>query len=231
MDPENTQTIQPAIPVQPVNPPVPPVPTTSRSKLPIILGVIILVLVSVGILLAKTGGISKLTAKPTPTPVPTQIPTPTPTPDLTADWKTYINNKYSFQLKYPPTLYSCNLNNEDKVFILDSSKEICPGENGIMPPNDAFYSIHIDINTGTKSQADFITSWQKANFKATPETNLNLPLNSTSFTLEKIQAAPGPNKMIIILTPLKDSYMTIQVNDLSLTQIAYQILSTFKFTN
>lgn len=32
-----------------------------------------------------------------------QSPTPSPTTDNTANWKTYINNKYGFQLLYPPS--------------------------------------------------------------------------------------------------------------------------------
>lgn len=36
----------------------------------------------------------------TPTPVATIIPTPTPTIDI-SDWKTYKNDKYGFEFKYP----------------------------------------------------------------------------------------------------------------------------------
>lgn len=126
MDPDNTQPAQPVIPVRPepippapvpvesvpIQTPVPPVQpatvqstppasTPSKSKLPLILGLIILLVVSAGILLAKSGGIPRLVAKPTPTPVPTQIPTPTPTVDPTSDWKTYTNTKYNYSIKYP----------------------------------------------------------------------------------------------------------------------------------
>ncbi len=35
----------------------------------------------------------------------TPVPTPTPTPEnQTADWKTYTNAKYGFEMKYPPNL-------------------------------------------------------------------------------------------------------------------------------
>lgn len=148
--------------------------------------------------------------------------------DETANWKLYINNKYGFQLKYPSQWYSCNLNKEDNLFLLDQQNKICD-ENGVMPPGDRSYPIHVYVETGIKNKAEFISSWQKNNFKATPQSNLNLPLNSTSYSLEKIQAAPGPDGMVMILTPLKGNTIIIQVNDLSLTNDAYQILSTFRF--
>jgi len=44
---------------------------------------------------------------PTPIPIATIVATPTstmatPTPDPTADWKTYTNTKYGYEIKYPP---------------------------------------------------------------------------------------------------------------------------------
>lgn len=42
-----------------------------------------------------------------PTPIITQPPSdPIPTPDLTANWKTYTNTKYGYQLKVPGDFYN-----------------------------------------------------------------------------------------------------------------------------
>ena len=41
---------------------------------------------------------------PTPTKTNTPVsPTPTPTPNLRANWKTYTNSQYGFEVKYPDT--------------------------------------------------------------------------------------------------------------------------------
>ncbi len=40
--------------------------------------------------------------------VPTQIASATPTPDPTADWKTYTNEKYGFEFKYPESINTKN---------------------------------------------------------------------------------------------------------------------------
>lgn len=77
----------------------------SSSKIPVILGFVVLV---IGI--AVAGGYYFMTnrAAPVPTPEPTPVvtlpPLPTATPDSTLTWKTYTNENYKFTFKYPETL-------------------------------------------------------------------------------------------------------------------------------
>lgn len=100
---------------QPISPPAavspqPPVFPRKSNKIPLILGLIILVI------LVGLGGIwlGRYVMNPQVIPEPTSIPLPTieisptliPTvpPDLTVSWKTYTNNFANFSLKYPDTL-------------------------------------------------------------------------------------------------------------------------------
>jgi hypothetical protein len=90
---------QPPLPQQPIN----SIPHP-KSKFKIILLIIFLLLiVGGGVYLLGTNKIiliSKYFQKPTPTSVPKS---PTPTPDPTANWKTYSNKEYGFEIKYPNT--------------------------------------------------------------------------------------------------------------------------------
>jgi len=72
---------------------------SSQSGFSAIILVVIIVLVVVGGLVAwKQGWISKSL-------VATRTPTPAPTSGETANWKTYANNDYGFEFKYPQTFF------------------------------------------------------------------------------------------------------------------------------
>lgn len=71
-----------------------------KGLAPIIIILIVVAILAGGILAWQCGWISK-TPTPTPTSTPTPTPTPTSTPDETADWKTYTNEEYGFEVKYP----------------------------------------------------------------------------------------------------------------------------------
>ncbi len=74
--------------------------TTQKGSATVIL-LVVLVIVLAGVLvyfafLKKPGEVA---VSLTPTPTPTK--TATPTPDETANWKTYTNTRYGFEVKYP----------------------------------------------------------------------------------------------------------------------------------
>lgn len=112
MDNETTPSLEIMSESLPAQNPVPP----SRSKLPVILLVIILLFLfgSGGILLGKYLYAPQITAIPTLAPQPTVIPTRTP--DVTGNWKTYTDTKHNFSLKYP----------ENQFNLADPPKTVCP---------------------------------------------------------------------------------------------------------
>jgi len=80
-----------------------------KPKLPLISGGFLLLVIvgAAGFLLGKSLSQSKTPSlplisqvSPSPTPTP-ENPISTPTPDPTANWKTYVNNKYNYSIKYP----------------------------------------------------------------------------------------------------------------------------------
>ena len=81
---------------------------TPRFSPPLIATFVLLVFIGAvaGFLLGKSLSQPKTSPPPisqfSPSPSPENpIPTPTPTIDPTANWKTYVNNKYNYSIKYP----------------------------------------------------------------------------------------------------------------------------------
>jgi hypothetical protein len=64
----------------------------------ILVVIIVLAVVGGGLVAWKQGWIPKF-------PVATETPTSTPTSGETANWKTYANNDYGFEFKYPQTFF------------------------------------------------------------------------------------------------------------------------------
>jgi len=95
----------------------------------------------------KTFPPSIFQVSPSPSPE-NPIPTPSPTIDPIAHWKTYINNKYNYSIKYPPE-YSFIESSTDYV-------RFFPVINNInTPQSETYLSIQLDENSQQIQQATY----------------------------------------------------------------------------
>jgi hypothetical protein len=190
--------------------PLPP-QSASIKKAPIIPLLIIIVVLLVfasafgGYLVTK----QILTSSVTPTPTST----PSPIQDATADWKTYTNSA-GYSIKYPPTFSTEVITAGGQAEADISSRNLFVYQSGSSNPYEERYinlettQLEPSYNQGTISQ-----------------TTLN------GYPAKKIILSGTPFD-IYSLTSSQGKFIEIYVSNYSVRkELAYQILSTFKFNN
>ncbi len=223
---------QPQVPVNPV--PVAPSPVLSTQPpspkiFPLNLILIILIIVvifSTVIMSAVKNQANKQTPKPSPqTSIKPSSPlTPTPTTDPTANWKTYKDEKYKFQFRYPPTVY------------LKQSPKF--GDQIFLTEND------IDINEVNEGPFALVTVaiWNKNEFQKAGYPQQDKYLKSENIIIDGVNAVKVsgiiPENQYLAGTYHQEVSFSISdkiiqfvfyedpVNNIKLLD---QILSTFKF--
>ena len=117
----------------------------------VLIGVIV-VLLAIGGYFAFRKNSAPVVEQPTPNPAPivTQTNTPVTTPataDETANWKTYTNSQYGFELKYPSTWLSKVLNGNTFFNLPDDKVE--NGKGGVES------SIHDDVSVSVDNSKKY----------------------------------------------------------------------------
>lgn len=199
----------------------------------------ILILVGILVIIGIAGGAYYLGKSQNSQPksqsqVVSQTPTPSPNANLvpnasaeTANWKTYINDTYAFQIKYPEKF---NLNeNIRKENFYDNLVSISYQNTKIISIR-AIYDI--DIYENTKTQDVAIREVVDSGFKYNITTALISGYNSTITILEKSQPLDNLSlkfhTIATIAHPKKNLFIEIS-SSLNKEELD-QILSTFKFT-
>lgn len=82
-------------------PATPPVQPQKGKKMMLMIVVHAIVIATIGYLVYQNMQFRKQISLLQPTPIASITPTVLPTTDPTANWKTYINNKYKYEIKFP----------------------------------------------------------------------------------------------------------------------------------
>lgn len=233
---EPVQPIQPTIPpvetpVQPVTPqPVEQpvmqeVPKPKSKLLPILITFLIVGLISIlGYWVYNKYFVSQeqTTAEVTPTPVAIIDPT--------ANWKTYKNSTYGFQIKYPNNWFSksCDKLASTTIYLFPTGPDECD----LITEADSV-PINLSLSANTKSGENLINSF--SNMEEFNIQKVELPLNNNTrylkYSLTKVLPAPGPDLTLIYIVSLKNGSLIITNYNTQYESISDQILSTFEFTD
>lgn len=149
----------------------------------------------------------------TSSPAPTALPSPTPKP--TADWTTYTNSRYGYQLQYPPSL---SVTEEDGP------------TNSQLVPNQKIQQVTLSDKSYTLTiyyEGDFNHGFEPWELDKREDFTLgDKPATKTILT-----SLESDNLWIIYTIENFHSFRIEASTNKSNVEVIDQILSTFKFTN
>ena len=220
--------------------PINPVPVSKKPNQWVIAAVILVIIVFIGSIFALLLN-SQKSNSPSPSSIsPTTPFQPSPAQDSTANWKTYINKKLGFQIKYPSAIFQ-NCSNSEDYFVLfygneDEKEDCASGEPSIGFTVDAIkdpLKAEEKISKFQKSYSEkcytvTVTDIQIDGVDATKYWNLVIDTNS--FECNQLEIAHARYGIHVVLKKNDITYILFY-NRYDKDQIKGQILSTFKFTD
>lgn len=232
----------PAEPIQPFQPPVPPTPPIQPAPVMppapkkvsgiLIAGLILLfisVLALVGYYFFQTSQLKVNVSTPTPLAVASLSPIATINP--TADWQTYINTKYAYQLKYPTDWLVQAMGGTQQVSQISEANFRATADE---TPAESGFKIAVTPDPKNLSLTDWVTTQNSDNgitFSSTTKTNSSIVsingLNWEQVDDKSIDYVPTGFVKYGIAQGGNLYYVVIYSADI---KIVDQILSTFKFT-
>jgi len=168
--------------------------------------------------------------QPGPQPTPTPGLVATPTPDLTANWKTYTNEKYSYSIKYPTTWFVSEKHQLVEEVIFSITKEL-------KAPTPLSISVRIDENPNNLT----LKQWVDGIFKDYPPA-LTSEIRREPAKLEEIEAeriyVPGEGSSWRVIALSKNRFYSLNIGTIDVDGKGEEdmnldtfnlILSTFRF--
>lgn len=149
--------------------------------------------------------------------------------DVTADWKTYTNNKFGYSVEYPSNWYYKDYNDVTIDNVLLSrvvfSDKTLPSDIGKMDPTQSI-SVWVEDRPFAEARTAFL---QGPFIGSTSETTITID-NMQATKLSGVRKAGKYSSIEVMIAKNDKVYTIIGIDSPSVSAAFNQMLSTFKFT-